>query len=753
MTPDEFLRLPLKKVTGTGDRRDACCPSHDDRDPSLSIKFTHDRILVKCQAKGSRCTEQTICTALGIKVRDLFYNPRLSNGLGDQVGEFTYVDENGTRLFQSVKFRTADGGKTFRQRHLGSAGEWVWNMNDTRRVVYHLDEVRAVAERRGRVLVLEGEKDVDNLRKLGLTGTTNPMGAGKWASDYTMQLAGVGEAVVIVDADDAGREHGRHVATSLTAAGIRTKYVDLWPDRHDGSDFTDWLEANMNGDPKLALAKLRDIVETVPVFGLQTGRKHARSVAASLQGVAASVSVVEPVEGKDASDQLEAGCSLNELVPVPPELVQASGSEPARRYPFRPIGEALRNTPDEPPWKVEGMIAPGLVTVLAGRPKVGKSTLMFGALKALAIGEPFLGAEVTSAKALLLSEERELTLKEKWSAFALDDDDVHVLMRYEADGDWTEVVEEAVRYCAENEIEILIVDAFDKWPGLRADDENSTGAMLKALEPLFAAAGAGLAVVIVAHQRKGKGQHGEALRGSNAFAGAADVILELERATGEFGEQGGRVLYGTSRLMSTPEKLAISWDQTTGVYTAGDLDEIELMADKDRVAAALDDEERERNELADRLEGMRAERLGALLKVLLEEGVAFRSGKGKKGSAYRWRRRRADDPDDESVTAGLEQNAVPATDSVPEAGNGISGSTMRVQAIPNSIPAPREQKREWNPESPITAEPVVTGPPAGEWLARDGEWRSLASDPPGFEGEVVEVRGVVAVASNKDGRP
>ena len=49
----------------------------------------------------------------------------------------------------------------------------------------------------------------------------------------------------------------------------------------------------------------------------EPGRKHAAEVAASLEGVAASVRVLEPAEGcKDVSDHLAAGHSLSELVPV-----------------------------------------------------------------------------------------------------------------------------------------------------------------------------------------------------------------------------------------------------------------------------------------------------------------------------------------------------------------------------------------------------------------------------------------------------
>ncbi len=46
------------------------------------------------------------------------------------------------------------------------------------------------------------------------------------------------------------------------------------------------------------------------------GRPHAAEVAASLDGIAAKVTVLEPAEGKDLSDHLAAGKSLSDLVPL-----------------------------------------------------------------------------------------------------------------------------------------------------------------------------------------------------------------------------------------------------------------------------------------------------------------------------------------------------------------------------------------------------------------------------------------------------
>jgi hypothetical protein len=336
---------------------------------------------------------------------------------------------------------------------------------------------------------------------------------------------------------------------------------------------------------------------------------------------------------------------------VPASKERGTGTE-SKRLPFRPLGEALRDAPDEPPWLVRGMVARTLLTVLGGRPKVGKSTFAFGMLKAVAHGEPFLDAPTARTRSLLLTEERHLTLNEKRKAFALNDDDVHVLMRHEADGDWPAIVEQAVRYCLDHELAILVVDTWDKWPDFYADSENNSGDVLTNLAPLQLAAGSDLAILILAHQRKGRGRYGEALRGSNAFAGAVDVILELERAVGEFGDQCGRVLYGTSRLMGTPEKLALVWDAASGLYTSDANEEVQLAADLAKVVSALDDEERRREELAERAGGMRTERMLAILKALVADRIAFCAGRGVRGDPHRWRLRVDEDVDEPELEQG-----------------------------------------------------------------------------------------------------
>jgi DNA primase len=70
MTPEEFLtRLKGVKNKGKG-KWMACCPAHDDSDPSMAISQTNSgKILVKCFAG---CTALDIVHSVGLELQDLF---------------------------------------------------------------------------------------------------------------------------------------------------------------------------------------------------------------------------------------------------------------------------------------------------------------------------------------------------------------------------------------------------------------------------------------------------------------------------------------------------------------------------------------------------------------------------------------------------------------------------------------------------------------------------------------------------------
>lgn len=67
-------RLDKVKAAGSG-RWKACCPAHDDREPSLSVREADDgKVLVHCWAG---CTTREILAAIGLELRDLFPGDKL----------------------------------------------------------------------------------------------------------------------------------------------------------------------------------------------------------------------------------------------------------------------------------------------------------------------------------------------------------------------------------------------------------------------------------------------------------------------------------------------------------------------------------------------------------------------------------------------------------------------------------------------------------------------------------------------------
>ncbi len=69
MTIEEILP-ELSGVRRSGGGWVARCPAHDDREPSLSLRVADDgKILLHC---FSGCTVDSICSAIGIQVTDLF---------------------------------------------------------------------------------------------------------------------------------------------------------------------------------------------------------------------------------------------------------------------------------------------------------------------------------------------------------------------------------------------------------------------------------------------------------------------------------------------------------------------------------------------------------------------------------------------------------------------------------------------------------------------------------------------------------
>lgn len=91
------------------------------------------------------------------------------------------------------------------------------------------------------VMLVEGPPDMLTARSQGLPALAVP-GDDAWQPDWAQLLSGR-RVTIALDCDRAGRGAASRIAEDLSHAGVERRIVDLAPDRRDGFDLTEWLDA------------------------------------------------------------------------------------------------------------------------------------------------------------------------------------------------------------------------------------------------------------------------------------------------------------------------------------------------------------------------------------------------------------------------------------------------------------------------------------------------------------------------------
>lgn len=201
------------KLIGSGNAKMALCMFHKEHTPSLSVNLEKNLWwCFGCNVGGS--VIDYLALRQGKPAEEVLKElsqqlartgPRFSaNGrsVGKVVATYVYRSATGNPLYQVLRYEPKD----FRQQKW-TGKDWAWGMEGVQRVLYNLPEVLAAGEKP--VVIVEGEKDADNLTKLGWISTTNVGGAGKWMDGYSEALKG---RAVVVCGDNA----------HMTAKGLNT---------------------------------------------------------------------------------------------------------------------------------------------------------------------------------------------------------------------------------------------------------------------------------------------------------------------------------------------------------------------------------------------------------------------------------------------------------------------------------------------------------------------------------------------------
>lgn len=340
------------------------CPSHPDKQASLHVKHGDKHpVVMTCHAG---CTPEQILEAAGIAVKEIMGEDQtfdrqptrcLILGAGpDTVADdawtpvrdpnggpnlqasaiYRYVDEDGTHLFDVCRVPLPDGGKSFRQRRPKPDASRGW--------VWNTEGVKRVLYRLPEVI----------------------------------QAINEGRTIWLVEGE-------KDAETLITLGEVAT----TCPMGAGNGKWQESYTATLAGATVTIVADADDI-----------GRNHARIVREQLEGAGCSVRVVESTLGKDITDHILAGGTLDSLVETTPE-------QQAGKTNFGiDVLEAIKRPFKENRFVIPGVIARGDRFLLTGYEGHGKSTFCKQwAIQCAAGIHPWTLAEMPPQKVLYLDAE------------------------------------------------------------------------------------------------------------------------------------------------------------------------------------------------------------------------------------------------------------------------------------------------------------------------------------------------------------
>ena len=507
---------------------------------------------------------------------------------------YAYHHADGSDAFRVARFDLADGGKSFRPVCPGKAG---WKIGDPAGPLplYVLPEL--LADPAATVYVTEGEKAADAARSLGLAATTSAHGSASAAGSDWTPLAGR-DVVLLPDHDEPGGKYARTVAKILVQLDppARVRVVEL-PGLPPGGDVVDYIEAS--GDAM-----------------------EPADIGAAVVAVADDTPYVDPAD-------LIGG----------PVLVFASDVEAVNVE-----------------WLWHKRLPMGRTSLLVGSPGVGKSYVTCDMAARITTGTPWPdGAPCEAGSALFVTAEDDMadTIRPRLDACGADPTRVAQLVavrRVDEDtGKPRDVMftladvpalEAALRLLPD--CRLVVIDPIGSFLGgdVDAHRDNEVRAVLGPVGML--AAKYGVAVLIVAHRRKGNaGSADETAMGSRAFTGLVRAVWHLSADASDPTGDRRLLLPGKISLARKPDGLAFAlrgepvagvvWESAPVLMTADDAMSAERSAE-----ANGSDKDRDKPGPAPEARNAAADWLASELADLAEHKVSdVRAAAGNAGLAWR----------------------------------------------------------------------------------------------------------------------
>jgi len=212
-------------------------------------------------------------------------------------------------------------------------------------------------------------------------------------------------------------------------------------------------------------------------------------------------------------------------------------------------------------WLAKELLIAGGISLLAARPKSGKSTLVRQLAKAVCKGEEFLGREVEKGRvAYLALEEHPAMLQHQFKTIGLTKDDdimLHVGPIYGKNR-----ADTLIGYLKDYEAKLVVIDTLALFAGI--EDSNSYDKVNKSMEQVRRIAReTNSHVMLIHHTTKSDVTSTNSIMGSQAYLGAVDTAMIIN-CTGP-----KRFLTSVGRGLSNFNNCEILFDKEKETYTLG----------------------------------------------------------------------------------------------------------------------------------------------------------------------------------------
>lgn len=246
------------------------------------------------------------------------------------------------------------------------------------------------------------------------------------------------------------------------------------------------------------------------------GKLHARGIAADLKGFARSVTLMHSPHGKDVTDLITAGYSIDALSLLP----EAEGL---------PVYRASSVAPKKITWAWHHYFPAGKLSIIEGDPGDGKSVLTIDLAARWSTGSPMPdgtnGVGPWHVAMISAEDDPADTLRPRLERAGADLERIHLIphgVTPEVPFDLVTDLPALAKYIADHQVRALFIDPLSAFMPEKTDTHNDSQTR-RALQPLKALAElTGAAVIAVRHLNKsGTGKAIYRGGGSIAFVGAA----------------------------------------------------------------------------------------------------------------------------------------------------------------------------------------------------------------------------------------